>query len=84
LIKENKASESQKALEKQLSLLEDELVMKDGHYQKPVLIDQLNYLRQMLDQADQRPGKDAFDRYDELKLLAEKILASYQNLKEKI
>ena len=58
--------------------------MKEGHYQKPVLIDQLNYLRQMLDQADQRPGKDAFDRYDELKLLVEKILTSYQNLKEKI
>lgn len=84
LIKENKASDSQKALEKQLSLLEDELTMKEGHYQKPMLIDQLNYLRQMLDQADQRPGKDAYDRYDELKLLAEKILASYQNLKEKI
>lgn len=84
LINQNKANESQKALEKQLSLLEDELIMKEGHYQKPVLIDQLNYLRQMLDQADQRPGKDAFDRYDELKLLVEKILTSYQNLKEKI
>lgn len=84
LIKENKASESQKALVKQLTVLEEELIMKEGHYQKPVLIDQLNYLRQMLDQADQRPGKDAFDRYEELKIMAEKILISFQILKEKI
>jgi photosystem II stability/assembly factor-like uncharacterized protein len=84
LIKENKASESQKALEKQLTVLEEELIMKEGHYQKPVLIDQLNYLRQMLDQADQRPGKDAFDRYDELRSIAEKILSTFENLKEKM
>ena len=84
LVKENKASETQKELDKQLSLLEDQLITKEGHYQKPVLIDQLNYLRQLLDQADQRPGKDAVDRYVELKLLTEKILSSYQNLREKI
>jgi photosystem II stability/assembly factor-like uncharacterized protein len=84
LIKENKASESQKALVKQLTVLEEELIMKEGHYQKPVLIDQLNYLRQMLDQADQRPGKDAFDRYDELRSIAEKILSTFENLKEKM
>lgn len=84
LIKENKASESQKALVKQLTVLEEELIMKEGHYQKPVLIDQLNYLRQMLDQADQRPGKDAFDRYEELKISADKVLFSFQNMSEKM
>jgi hypothetical protein len=34
---------------------------------QPRLIDQINYLRGMLDQGDQKPGKDAYDRYTELK-----------------
>jgi hypothetical protein len=56
--------------EKQRKMLEDlqkELVTAEGRYMQPRLIDQINYLRGMLDQGDQRPGKDAYDRYAELK-----------------
>ena len=77
MMKAKKTSDSQIELDKQLSKLEEELVTKEGPYQKPMLIDQLNYLKSLLDQADQRPGKDVYDRYDELKTLAEKIFLAY-------
>ncbi|MEM6485819.1 MAG: hypothetical protein AAF662_12655, partial [Pseudomonadota bacterium] len=41
-----------------LALLETE----EGTYMPPRLIDQLNYLYFMLSRADQRPGRDAFER----------------------
>jgi hypothetical protein len=44
-----------------------ELYMAEGRYMTPRLLDQVAYLRSMLDQGDQKPGKDAFIRYDELK-----------------
>lgn len=53
----------------------DSLVTKEGTYQKPMLKDQINYLYYILTAADQLPGKDAYDRYDELKM-ALKILMS--------
>jgi hypothetical protein len=31
-----------------------------------MLIDQIGYLSSMIDRADQRPGRDAFDRYEAL------------------
>jgi len=46
----------------------------------PMLIDQLNYLASMLNRADQRPGKDAYDRYEELEGKLYKLLADYNTL----
>ena len=34
---------------------------------KPMLIPQISYLYSMINRADQRPGKDAYDRYEELR-----------------
>jgi hypothetical protein len=51
----------------------DELVTAEGTYMKPQLIAQLQYLRYMLLQADQQPGKDAYNRYEELKSRWEKL-----------
>ncbi len=45
----------------------DELKTADGIYMKPMLIDQISYLYYMIAEADQLPGKDAYDRYDVLK-----------------
>ncbi|MDP6339027.1 MAG: hypothetical protein QF842_01715 [Candidatus Marinimicrobia bacterium] len=47
--------------------IKNTLVTAKGPYPQPMLIDQLNYLRSMIDRADQRPGKDAYLRYEELK-----------------
>ncbi|MEE2877339.1 MAG: hypothetical protein VX822_06130 [Candidatus Neomarinimicrobiota bacterium] len=51
----------------------DALVTGSGPYPQPMLIDQIRYLASMIDQADQRPGKDAYDRFQELTSKLEKL-----------
>ena len=58
----------------------DELVTQDGIYMQPMLIDQLGYLNSMLRRADQLPGKDAYERYAELKQKLEWLISSNQKL----
>ena len=43
-----------------------QLVTPPGTYMKPMLQSQTGYLNSMLGRADQRPGKDAYDRLEEL------------------
>ena len=61
-----------------LSDLESKLVTTKGRYQQPKLLAQLNYLAYMLKAADQRPGKDAYDRYEELKIQLESLIVEVQ------
>lgn len=68
-VKKGTASNVEKAREQQLAELEAELVTAEGRYQQPMLLAQMSYLYSMLNRADQRPGKDAYDRYEELKAL---------------
>jgi len=49
-----------------ISKIEAELVMEEGRYMMPKLMDQIQYLNSMINQADQRPGKDAFEQYEKL------------------
>jgi photosystem II stability/assembly factor-like uncharacterized protein len=42
------------------------LVTEEGRYPQPRLIDQLEYLYNMLDRADQKVGADAHERFEEL------------------
>lgn len=42
------------------------LVDAEGPYPEPMLNAQLRYLASMLDRADQRPGRDAYDRLEQL------------------
>ena len=62
---------------RQLSRLDSlyrELVTKEeGSYQPPMLIDQLEYLNWLVSGADQRPGEDAFIRYEQLQEELEKL-----------
>jgi len=59
--------------EKALATVESELVTAEGRYMTPMIIDQLRYLYSMLDRADQMPGKDATERYQELKLKVDNL-----------
>jgi hypothetical protein len=43
------------------------LVTGPGPYPQPMLIDQLSNVVRMLGAADQRPGRDAWDRYEDLR-----------------
>lgn len=73
----DKSMESKKeALEKIL----DEMVTASGRYMTPMLLGQVAYLRGMTDQADQRPGKDALDRYTELKAWYNRLLRQFNEI----
>ncbi len=84
LIKAGKKTKLYVQEDKRLALIEDQLVTPDGIYMTPMLLDQVRYLRSMLNQADQRPGKDAYDRYEELSARFSSIISSYVKLGPKM
>jgi hypothetical protein len=51
-------------------------------YSQPMLVDQLAYLFGNLDTADQRPGRDAYERYEELAGQLEGHIRSLQQILE--
>lgn len=65
-------------LDRRLNTLEEE------SYQTPMLIDQLNYLYSMLNRADQRPGRDAFIRHEQLQMELEAIQAELERLERMV
>ncbi|WP_421763110.1 WD40/YVTN/BNR-like repeat-containing protein [Ekhidna sp.] len=69
---ESLSEEEQTTLNNSKTKLE-QLRTEEGIYMKPMLVDQISYLYFMLNRADQVPGKDAFDRYEELKGVLEKL-----------
>jgi len=64
-LKKNKLQDLEAILEK--------LETKEGDYMQPMLIDQFKYLYNMVTEADQVLGKDAYNRFKELSLKFEKI-----------
>jgi len=59
-----KVNKKEKAV---LESIDKELNTAEGRYMTPMLADQTRYLYYMLEQADQKPGKDAYVRFEELK-----------------
>ena len=49
-----------------LAAVKKQLISDPGRYAQPMLLDQLEYFYSNLIRADQRPGQDAYDRYEEL------------------
>ncbi|MFW6140896.1 MAG: hypothetical protein ACOC5S_06040, partial [Acidobacteriota bacterium] len=59
-------SQAQRLKEKLLEI-KKKLVTREGiRYPQPMLIDQIQYLYSILNRADQKPGKDAYERHEEL------------------
>ena len=58
---------AEKEQDLQYQFLEEKLVTAKMRYPQPMLIDQINYLYGLLNRSDQAPGKDAIDRFAELK-----------------
>jgi hypothetical protein len=73
LDKESKAFSFCIAVEKDL------ITSKSVAYSQPMLIDQISYLREMLNTADQLPGKDAYDRFKSLKMDVDNLLRKWQD-----
>ena len=67
------ASAEEKAKLATLEEVKKMLNRAQGTYTKPMLIDQINYLFGIVGRADQLPGKDVFDRLEELKVEKTKI-----------
>jgi hypothetical protein len=59
-----------------LMRLREALVTAPGAYPQPKLIDQLGNLYRMTTGADQQLGKDAFDRFADLKRELDEVLAA--------
>lgn len=53
---------------------------RGGRYPMPVLMSQMSYLNSMINRADQMPGKDAYDRYEELNELLKKYEAELNTI----
>jgi hypothetical protein len=72
------AKEAFQALDRRLNTIET------GSYQRPMLQSQLSYLYSMLQRADQKPGRDAYVRHEELKTELEAIKAELARLERMI
>lgn len=62
-----KKQKKKRAEREDLESLYAELNTADGRYMKPMLLSQISYLNSMINRADQVPGQDAYQRYEELK-----------------
>ena len=68
-----KVNRRQRRKQEALDKVYYQLVTAPGTYMQPMLQSQTGYLNSMLGRADQRPGKDAYDRLVELKTQFEEI-----------
>ena len=78
------AGRAMAALE-ELADVEQALVTKtEGSYQTPMLVDQLSYLYRMTSGADQRPGRDAYERLQVLEQELERHIETLQRIMQRI
>jgi photosystem II stability/assembly factor-like uncharacterized protein len=64
--KARESAEVSRKYKERLSAIYSKLVTATGPYPQPKLVDQISYLFSMLNRADQKPGRDAYVRLDEL------------------
>ncbi len=79
-IKEGGSNDAAKEKMSKLEKIKNALITKSGRYQQPMIVDQIRYLSFMIDRADQMPGKDAFDRFEELKSSIENLLPAFREI----
>jgi hypothetical protein len=65
-----------------LATLEQRVVTQSGQaYAQPMLAAQVSYLNGIVSRGDNRPHRDAYDRYDELRAQADAIRAELQRIR---
>lgn len=60
--------------------LRDQMITADQTYPQPMLNQQLQYLYSMVSSTDQKPGKDAYIRYNELKEMLLSVSTGFEEL----
>ncbi|MBI4539774.1 MAG: hypothetical protein HY704_09745 [Gemmatimonadetes bacterium] len=71
-----------KQVDRRVAAIEAKLVTDPtiSSYPQPMLLDQLEYVYGMIDNADQKPGRDAHDRFAELRKQLEGIVAELRTV----
>jgi len=72
-----RTSKELKRLEK-IAQLEEQFNTEKGRYHQPMLLDQIRYLSYMIDGADQKPGDDAYARFEELEGELKQLIEAYK------
>lgn len=70
----NRAMKEAGKKQRDLADIKNQLITSSIRYSQPMVIDQLTYLYTNLIRADQRPGQDAHNRYQELNAALEKLV----------
>jgi len=63
-----------------LAKLQEQFVTAEGRYMTPMLLNQISYLNSMINRADQKPGRDAYIRYDELKEKLQGYITGFEQI----
>ncbi len=72
---EGKTDEASRRADEQLAAIQQRLMTGPVRYDMPMVADQLQYLNGMINRADQKLGRDAFERYDELRAALDSIVS---------
>jgi outer membrane murein-binding lipoprotein Lpp len=82
---EQLARDEVEGMKKELEHLQNRLVTAEGiSYPPPMLIDQMEYMYYMTISADQRPGEDAYTRFQTLNNELKEISRDWEQFKEKL
>jgi len=81
---EGKTDGTSRRIDERLAEMQQRLVTGPVRYDMPMLADQLQYLSAMINQADQRLGRDAFERYDELRAELDTVNADLETVLREI
>ena len=77
---EGKSDAASKDADARLAEIQKRLVTGPVRYDMPMVADQLQYLNGMINTADQKLGRDAFERYEELKVALDSIVADLEGV----
>ena len=72
---EGKTDGASRSADEQLAAIQQRLMTGPVRYDMPMVADQLQYLNGMINRADQKLGRDAFERYEELRTLLDSIVS---------
>jgi photosystem II stability/assembly factor-like uncharacterized protein len=81
---EGKTDGTSRRIDERLAEIQQRLVTGPVRYDMPMLADQLQYLNGMINRADQRLGRDAFERYDELRAELDAVKADLDTVLREI
>jgi photosystem II stability/assembly factor-like uncharacterized protein len=81
---EEESAERPAVMNKLDELYSQIVTSEEGSYQPPMLIDQLEYLYGMTTSADQRPGDDAYTRFETLRDRLENFITDWEEYKNSV